>query len=272
MDEWSLFKNNDLTYLSIDNWLKAGVNLAFSTRHGGESTGCFESCNLGLHVGDDLDRVLANRCKFLQAFQADLGQAVCCQQVHEDLILKIDASHQGRGVFDYAQSLANCDGMITNIPGVHLLTFYADCIPIYFFDPVHRAIGMAHSGWKGTMAHIAIKTLQAMEQAYASRKEDLYIAIGPGIGPCCFEIADNLAEQVVQGFPGYQNIIIQKDSDGCHWDLPATNRLMLINAGVNPEHISNCNLCTACHPEWFFSYRRDKGETGRMGALIALER
>lgn len=271
MNTWQLYKRNGQEFLSIDSWLQAGVNIAFTTRQGGSSTGCFDSCNLGLHVGDEAEKVLTNRRSVLRLFQAELGQAVCCEQVHGDQIRKVDKSYQGQGAFRYEQSLASCDGMITNVPGVFLVTFYADCIPVFFFDPIHRAVGIAHSGWKGTMAGIAVKTIAAMQQEYGSRSDELYIGIGPGIAGCCFQVADDLAHRVEQSFPDFPGIIHTRDSAEYNWDLPETNRQMLIKQGVNPQHISSCSLCTACHPELFFSYRRDQGNTGRMGALIALE-
>ena len=271
MEEWKLYNKNEFEFLSIDSWLQAGVNMAFSTRRGGVSAEPFRSCNLGLHVGDETGQVLANRAIFLQAFQADLGQAVCCQQVHGDKVLRINKSHQGQGAFVFEQSLPDCDAMITNEPDVYLLTFYADCQPIYFFDPVHRAVGIAHSGWKGTMDRIAVKTLETMQQEFASRSDEIFIAIGPGIGSCCFEIASDLAHKVDIAFEGFHDIIYHKESTGIYWDLPETNRQMLIKQGVNPDRISRSKRCTFCHPESFFSYRREQGKTGRMGALIALE-
>lgn len=271
MDEWQLYKRNGFEFWSIESWLQAGVDMAFSTRRGGLSEMPFGSCNLGLHVGDDARQVLANRAGFLQAFQADLGQAVCCQQVHGDKILRIDKSHQGQGAFLHEQSLPDCDAMITGEPGVYLLTFFADCLPVYFFDPVHRAAGIAHSGWKGTMQQIAVKTLIAMQQQFSSCNDEIYIAIGPGIGSCCFEIASDLAHKVDIAFSDFHDIIYHKESAGIYWDLSETIRQMLIKQGVNPVHIISSQLCTSCHPESFFSYRRDQGKTGRMGALIALD-
>lgn len=272
MDEWQLHQRNGFAFWSIERWLQAGVNMAFSTRWGGISEEPFNTCNLGLHVGDDASKVFANRTRFLHdAFEADLGQAVCCQQVHGDKVLKIDKSHQGRGAFLYEESLPDYDAMITDEPGVYLLTFYADCIPVYFFDPVHRAVGIAHSGWKGTMQQIAVTTLTAMQQQFASRCDEMYAAIGPGIAACCFEITADLAHKVDIAFSDFHDIIYHKEYSSIYWDLPETNRQMLIKQGVIPDHIISSKLCTSCHPEHFFSYRRDQGKTGRMGALIALE-
>ncbi|CFX57094.1 Multi-copper polyphenol oxidoreductase, laccase [Syntrophomonas zehnderi OL-4] len=271
MSEWQLYNRKGQEYFSIDSWLQDGVDIAFTTRRGGCGTGAFEACNLGLHVGDQAEKVLTNRRNVLRIFDAELGQAVCCQQVHGDIIQSVNKSQQGQGAFRHEQAIPNCDSLITNTPGVFLFTFYADCIPIFFFDPVHRAVGVAHSGWKGTMAQIAVKTLKAMEQEYNSRSGEVHIAIGPGIAGCCFQVASDLYDKVNQAFTGYNGIIKTTDSNEFYWDLPETNRQMLIKYGVKPHHITSSNLCTACHPELFFSYRRDNGDTGRMGALIALK-
>lgn len=271
MNGWQFYNQHEFDYLSIEHWLQAGVDMAFSTRWGGISEEPFASCNLGLHVGDATDKVLRNRQRFLQTFQAELGQAVCCQQVHGDQVAIIGKEQIGQGAYIYEQSLPGYDAMITNEPGVYLLTFYADCLPVYFFDPAHRAIGLAHSGWKGTMDCIAAKTLSAMHQTYESCSEDVYAAIGPGIGSCCFQISADLAEKVALSFFDFRDIIKRKESSGIYWDLAETIRQTLISQGVQPAHISNAGICTACHPESYFSYRREQGKTGRMGALLALK-
>lgn len=271
MSEWQLYKQHDFAFLSLEHWLRAGVHMAFSTRWGGVSEAPFASCNLGLHVGDDADKVLVNRQRFLRTFQADLRQAVCCQQVHGDQVALVSREQIGQGAFLYEQSLPGYDAMITNDTGVYLLTFYADCLPVYLFDPVHRAIGLAHSGWKGTMDRIAAKTLSAMQTSFDSCSEDMYAAIGPGIGSCCFQISAELADKVDLSFSDFRDIINRKESAGICWDLAETIRQTLIRQGVQPARISTAGICTSCHPDSYFSYRREQGKTGRMGALLALE-
>lgn len=270
MSAWILKKGNGIEYYSLDRWMESGVNIAFSTRSGGFSEGSFNASNLGLHVDDEQDLVLANREKFLDNFQIDLGQAVCCQQVHGVQVLRVDQQQQGCGAFLYESSLPECDALTTNSPGVALLSFYADCLPVYFFDPRLRVVGIAHSGWKGTMGRIAEKTIAAMKREYSSQAEDLWAAIGPGIGDCCFEISPALADEVKINFPGYENIL-QVKSERKFWDLSSTIYQMLLRQGLEPDNISLCSLCTACNPDQFFSYRRDNGKTGRMGALLSLQ-
>lgn len=269
MFEWILKKGKEISYYTIEEWLQAGADIAFSTRSGGFSTGAFDSANLGLHVEDERERVILNREKFLAEFQLDLGQAVCCRQVHGDSIIRVDKQHQGSGAYIYDTSLPDFDGLVTNQPGVALLSFYADCIPIYLFDPSKRAIGMVHSGWKGTMQRIAEKAVNVMQREYDSQPIDLWAAIGPGIGACCFEISPVLAEEVKINFPDYDNII-NIESGRCCWNLTSTIRQMLLQTGINSNNISICSLCTACNQDLFFSYRRDNGITGRMGAMLNL--
>jgi len=269
MDAWILREGNGLAYYTLEKWLEAGADMAFSTRRGGLGQGVYDSANLGLHVEDDPQQVVFNREKFLANFQLSLGQAVTCRQVHGDRIVRVDEQQQGRGTYLYDTSLPDSDGLITNVPGVTLLTFYADCLPVYLFDPRKRAIGMVHSGWKGTMQGIAAQAVTCLQKEYECQPVDIWAAIGPGIGGCCFQISASLGEEAHINFPGYQHIL-QADGEHYYWDLPATIRQMLLQAGVKSEHISICPLCTVCHPEQFFSYRRDQGKTGRMGALLNL--
>lgn len=269
MSAWIYTKGNGIAYYTLGKWLDAGVDIAFSTRTGGCSGDAFVAANLGLHVQDDPQRVILNREKFLANFQLELGQAVCCLQVHGNNIMRVDKEQQGRGAYIYDTSLPDCDGLVTSLPGTALLTFYADCVPVFLFDPHRRVIALLHSGWKGTMHRIAEKAIVIMQNEFGSRVGDLWAAIGPGIGGCCFEIASSLAGEVEKSFAGYKNIL-QNRSDRFYWDLAATILQMLQQTGIEPKNIDTCSLCTACHPELFYSYRRDRGITGRMGALLNL--
>jgi len=271
MQAWNWSDENGIRFITIDEWLAQGVMMAFSTRHGGLSSGIYDSLNMGLHVGDRPELVLENRRKYMQLFSAKLETVVCCQQVHGCKVISVGAHDRGRGAMEWAQSIPGCDAMITDTPGVYLMSFYADCLPIYFYDPVKRAIGMAHSGWKGTMGKIVIETLQAMQIHYNSQAGDMQIFIGPGIGACCFEILPDLAAKVDAEFSRLHDIIIYRNDGIITWDLQETNRQLLQLAGVDPQNICICSICTACNTVSFYSYRREKGETGRMGAVIGME-
>lgn len=271
MERWNYFTRNNIQFLSLQAWLNEGVNAAFSTRHGGVSDGVYNSLNMGLHVDDHNELVLENRRRFLNVFNAQLDNVVCCQQVHGNVVIRVDRSDRGRGANQLAAAIPNADAMITNNPEVYLLSFYADCVPVYFYDPVNRAIGIAHCGWKSTMGRIGLHTLAALQKEYGTSAADVQVFIGPGIGPCCFQIQPDLAAKVNAEFPSLHDIITYSDNQSCNWDLQATNRQLLLEAGVQASNIGTCELCTACHTDIFYSYRREKGKTGRMGALIGLE-
>ena len=161
------------------------------------------------------------------------------------------------------------DAVMTDVPGVLLSTVHADCIPVWFYDPVHRAVAVAHAGWKGTLAGIAAKTVQAMAEAYGTRPEDLQTAVGPGISLCCFQVGNEVYEQFAAAWP-YAAEYRQEDTEPgkCKLDLKGLNKRQLADLGV--RHIEVSPHCTYCEPELFCSYRRDGGMKARQGAGICL--
>ncbi len=264
------WKNKDgIRYITLPHWVEQGVNIAFSTRLGGVSQPPYNTLNFGLHVGDRKADVIENRRRFLKLFLLTPEDMVCCEQVHGNSVAIVGKDEQGRGAQEYYTSLPGYDAMVCRTRGIMLSTFYADCIPIYFFDPSQRVIAIAHSGWKGTMGKIAVQTLRVMQTEFGCSPENTEVFIGPGIGNCCFQIGEDLAKQVKEEFPG-QNGILKYVYNKYTWNLQLTIRLMLQDNGVRPENIIDCGLCTVCNPEVFFSYRREQGETGRMAAVIGL--
>ncbi|MEN6459808.1 MAG: peptidoglycan editing factor PgeF [Syntrophomonas sp.] len=271
MHNWEQQTTNDLRYITVPSWMQRGVDVAISTRTGGVSEAPFQSLNLGLHVGDQAEAVLENRHRYMGIFGQELQSMVCCEQIHGNQVIRVDESYKGRGALSYADSIPGYDGMITNQPGVYLATYYADCLPVCFFDPIKRAIGMAHSGWKGTMGRIVVNTIEAMQREFGSSRYDIEVFMGPAIGRCCFEIQPDLANKVKIEFNRLNNIIFKGENDDIYtWDLQNTNRQLLIESGINPLHIIICDICTASNTDSFFSYRREQGQTGRMGALLGL--
>ncbi|SHG48954.1 conserved hypothetical protein [Thermosyntropha lipolytica DSM 11003] len=271
MQKWIWHNKQDIAYITVPSWQERGVNMLFSSRKGGVSLGPFSSLNLGLHVGDEKDRVEENRRRVLALLGTSPDQAVCCEQVHGNEVALVGREHRGRGVFDYATAIAGCDAMVTAEPDLYLITFYADCISLYFYDPVRKAIGLAHSGWKGTISGIAAETIRKMQEAFKSSPSHLEVFIGPGIGKCCFEISPDLAVRVEREL-GHLGDLLEERDNAFYWDLKETNRRLLIESGIKPENIIVCDLCTACCSEYFFSYRRDKGLTGRMAAVIGMRK
>lgn len=258
-----------ITYINLNTWEPMGVKAIFSSRLGGDSLEPFYSLNLALHVGDETETVLINRSRLMQVLKSATTQMVCCQQVHGTRVHVVSRSDAGCGALEQDSAIPECDALLCNSPGLFLAEFFADCFPLYFFDPVRRVIALAHAGWKGTIGRIAAQTLKEMNRCFACRYDDIRVFIGPGIGPCCFEIQPDLAHRVAAEFPG-DSRVLRNDAGRTTWDLALTNTLIMSSMGVKLENIENCGLCTSCHPQLFYSFRRDEGKTGRMGALIGL--
>lgn len=271
MQRWTWEQLHGLAFLTVPSWQARGVQVVFTTRQGGCSADPYQSLNLGLHVGDDAERVIINRQRLLNLFGRGLDQMVSCQQVHGDSVGVVEKKDRGMGALSDGTAIKGWDAMVTAEPDLVLTTFYADCIPLFFFDPFKRVIAVAHSGWKGTYLRIAEKTVLAMVDKMGCNPAQIEAFIGPGIRPCCYRIQPDLADKVRDGFNDFSDIIYE-DEQGCSWDLKATNEQILIATGLFKENIISCPLCTACAKEHFFSYRRDQGITGRMGAAIALKR
>jgi YfiH family protein len=160
------------------------------------------------------------------------------------------------------------DGLITDEPGCALTMNYADCTPIFVYDPVRRAIGLGHAGWQGAMKDLPGALVGAMQAAFGSRPADLLAAIGPCIGPCCYEVGEPVVSQIHHHFPNKPDLLQDNGGPRPHFDLPAANRQRLQAAGV--RQIQSSGLCTACRTDLFFSHRAEKGTTGRFGVLFML--
>lgn len=269
MDQWQWQTQHHIPFIIMPRWSELGVTAAFSSRQGGVSQAPFASLNLGLHVGDKLPDVLENRRRWLNLFSYQVEDMVSCEQVHGTKVVVVENSHAGLGARDYATVLKGFDAMVTASPGLVLASYYADCLPLYFFHPGRQVVGLAHSGWKGTMGKIAVETLKRMEEEFACPPGEVEVFIGPGIGPCCFQVDKSLAEKVKKVWPNSDDIIDKREGKW-YWDLPTTNRIILAAAGVSAGNISCCPLCTSCHNEMFYSYRREQGMTGRMSAIISI--
>lgn len=244
---------------------------AISARFGGVSQAPYDSMNLALHVGDDAADVIENRRRFLDMLGLDFNRLTTPEQVHGDHIVRVGDVETGRGRFSYADAISATDALMTDVPGVPLMLCFADCTPILLFDPVHRAAAVAHGGWKGTVRSIAAKTVRAMADAFGTRPEDCLAAIGPAIGPCCYEVGGEVAEEFRKAFPQFADeIIIEKDGK-IHLDLWNINRLQLEEAGILPAHVDVAGVCTSCHARTFFSYRAEGPATGRIAAVMAVK-
>lgn len=262
--------DKNIWYGKFDVFPQNGFVHGVSTRLGGVSKAPYNTMNLGLHVGDDQDDVCENRRRFAKALGLDGDRIVTPEQIHGSAIRVVTEKDAGRGAFEYSDSIEKTDALITNTPKLPLLLCYADCTPILFYDPINHACGIAHAGWKGTFANIGALTVEAMGQAFGTKPADVLASIGPAIGPLCYEVSDELAEQFSVKFSDFMDRIVEEQNGRKHLNLWETNRLSLIAAGVMPEHIDMADTCTACNSELFFSYRADNGKTGRIGAMAAV--
>lgn len=270
MLQWQWNRKNKVEYISLPLWEEAGVKTAFTARHGGVSQSPYQSLNLAYHVGDSSAAVGENRSRLTELLGCEVKDMVCGQQVHGSRIEVVDQRHAGRGARSYDSALRDCDALITSTPGVLLAAFYADCIPIFLFDPGQRVVAVVHSGWKGTMAAIAPAAVRVMSAAFGSKTKNIRAFIGPGIASCCFRVQADLAKKVQDEFGRFSGII-DNDEKGFTWNLKANNFMLLGEAGLDAGNIIDCGICTSCNTETFFSYRREQGITGRMAAAIVLQ-
>ena len=247
------------------------VKHCFTTRLGGVSEGVCSSLNLSFSRGDNPEAVMENYRRVAETFGKTVDDFVCTDQTHTTTVLQVGKEECGYGVTK-ERPYTDVDGLITNEPGVILSTFYADCVPLYFVDPVHKAIGLSHSGWRGTVGRMGKKTLEAMAEAYGTKPEDVYAAVGPSICQECYEISEDVAEHFYQEFEGHgDEILINKGNGKYQLDLWKTNEIVLLDAGIKPEHLAVTNVCTCCNSEVLFSHRASQGKRGNLAAFLMLK-
>lgn len=261
---------NGVTFLAADGFRAAGgVAHGFSTRIGGVSSGIFASLNLGTGRGDDPACVEENYRRFCTAVGTDFDKLVTTSQVHGDVIRTATQADVKQGLF--APNGYECDGLITDEPGLALTIFSADCIPVLLYDPVKRVIAAVHAGWKGTVQDIAGKAARKMQQEYGCMPEHILAAIGPGISQCCFEthadVPDAMAEAL--GDLAKPHVLCLQNGK-FKVDLKGINAALLARAGVSPEHIEVSGDCTACLHETYWSHRVTQGHRGSQAAMIQL--
>ena len=259
-------EQNDLVWLTSS--LLSELPHAFSTRQGGVSLSPRDTLNLGLDLEDDPAAVRENHRRFFHAAGAEVTRAVLSKQVHETTVRLCTSADAGKGLErerDYtADALITCEA---NLP---LTVFSADCGVILLYDPVQKAVGAVHAGWRGCAAGILEKTAQAMEEHFGSHPEDLRSAIGPCIGSCCFETDSDVSDAMLSALGEAAAPYLERRGAKWHVDLAGLNRLWLLRAGLKPEHIDVCSLCTACHPQWFWSHRKMGSARGLQAAMISL--
>ncbi len=269
---------NGPTLLVIESWSKqfhsCGLSAGFTTRQGGVSEGHTESLNCALHVEDRPQDVVTNRGLVADALGFSRESWTCAEQVHGAAVYEVMRQDIGKGLLNREHAIQGVDALITRERNVLLTAFFADCVPIWLWDPVQQAIGLAHAGWKGTALEIGAEAVHELERRYGSKPADIRAAIGPSIGACCYEVdhrviraMEALRLSFEENRPGWT---ISDTPDRFMLNLQEINRQILIKAGILPIHIEITTLCTGCDCELFFSHRMEQGRTGRMAAWIGL--
>ena len=244
------------------------VRHGFSTRLGGVSQPPFDSMNLSFTRGDDPAAVTENFRRFCDVLGATPEQVVISAQTHTANVRAVGREACGSGV-TRERDYTDVDGLVTDEPGVLLCTQYADCVPLLFADPVKGVVATAHSGWRGTVQRIGAVTVEKMCADYGCRREDIRAAVGPSIGPCCFEV-DEPVYAAFSKMEEWEDGACARFKTGGKLDLHLweVNRRVLLAAGIRPEHLTVTDLCTRCHPELFWSHRVCGATRGSLAAFI----
>lgn len=247
------------------------IKHAFSTRYGGVSTGIYSFMNLNFDRGDDPAAVMENFRRVAWALNTECEHMVLSDQTHTANVRVVTEEDAGKGLVK-EQDYQDVDGMITNVPGLMLVTSHADCVPLFFVDPVHKAIGMTHSGWKGTWKRIGRVTVEKMHAEYGSDPADIIAVIGPSICQKCYEVGEDLRKAFQEEFSKEQcESFFSPGKPGKYQlDLWEANRLVLTEAGLKPENITISDLCTYCRSDLLWSHRKTNGNRGGLCAFLEL--
>ena len=260
-------------YLEYPLFQETGiVTSAFSTRLGGVSEGYYSSLNLSFDRGDDPARVLENFKRIGASMGVAVEDMVLSKQTHTTNVRVVTAEDKGKGIMQ-ERNYTDVDGMITNVPGICLVTSYADCVPLYFVDPVKKAIGLSHSGWRGTVGKIGKNTVQLMQENFGSKPEDLLAAVGPSVCMDCYEVSEDVIEQFKEVFEKkyWEDLFYKKENGKYQLNLWKANELIFLESGILPEHMAITNVCTHCNSKILYSHRTMGNNRGNLCAFLALK-
>lgn len=265
--------NQEVMYLVYPLLEKTGiVKHGFSTRIGGVSKEHLGTMNLSFSRGDDAEAVRENYRRMANALDVSYDSFVFSQQTHTTNVRTVTVDDRGKGIL-HPLDYQDVDGLITNVPGLCLSTFYADCVPLYFVDPVHRAIGLSHSGWRGTVGRMGQVTLQRMTEEYGTDPSDVIAAIGPSICQDCYEVSEDVIEQFQRAFSQehWDELYYKKENGKYQLNLWKANEIVMLEAGVKKENIAVTNICTCCNSDILFSHRASQGKRGNLAAFLLLK-
>jgi len=265
---------NGVQYLAFDSFdsIKDRAGLCrhgFSTRFGGVSEDCFSSLNLRLNSSDAPGNVMENFRRVCDALDIPVSALVLSRQTHGTRIYDATEKDMGKGLLRESD-IRDADGLATATPGVALVTFYADCVPLYFLGTKTKVIGLAHAGWKGTQANMAQTMVTHLQNRYNCRPADLLAGIGPSIGACCFETDLPVANMFREAYDFAGEFISPGENSKHFIDLKKINQRCMTNAGIPSENISTANECTKCRPDKYFSHRLSGENRGGMAAFLML--
>lgn len=256
-------EHNRLVYYQFEQLNgRDGLRHGIFTRLGGASVAPWATLNLGHTVGDDLAAVEENHERVCLAMGLKRSTIVTSRQVHGNRVVAV-------GRADGGLIVPATDGLITHESGTALLQRFADCVPLVLYDPVRHAAGLAHAGWRGTIAQVARRTVAAMVDHFGCDPADLRAGIGPGIGPCCYQVGPEVVQQVQAIFDDTNGLLVPGPNRSWHLDLWAANARQLAGAGI--KHIEIAGICTACQVNEWFSHRAEQGRTGRFGVVVVLD-
>lgn len=246
------------------------VDYGITTRSGGVSEGMYASLNVSYTRGDEKAAVDENYHRTAVSLHADVSDFVLTDQTHTVNIRKVTGKDCGKGILR-EKDYTDIDGLITDEPGIVLGAFFADCVPLLFIDPQHHAVGVSHSGWRGTVARMGRETVRAMCDAFQSRPQDLYCAVGPSICQSCYEVSEDVAQRFQKEFPDAGGELCMPGAPGKYQlNLWKANEIVLSEAGIIKEHLAVTNICTCCNAKLLFSHRATHGKRGNFGAFIKL--
>ena len=258
---------NGVPYLSYPLLEETGaVKHGFSTKLGGVSTGSCATMNISTTRGDDPEAVAENRRRIGAAIGVRPEDMTYTHQTHTTNVAVVRAEDRGRRFLE-------TDGMVTNVPGICLVTFYADCVPLFLVDPVKKAIGLSHSGWRGTVGKMGKVTVQALMREYGSRPEDIVAAIGPSICQDCYEVSEDVIDRFRDSFNEavWPKLFYRKETGKYQLDLWRANEEVFLETGIRRENLAVTNLCTHCNQEVLFSHRATGEKRGNLSAFLALK-
>ncbi len=268
----TLNNSESVPYLTYNSLSEINfINHAFSTRLGGVSTGEFTSMNLAFNRGDIPDNVTENYRRICKSAGFEFETLTASAQDHNTYVREVTSADRGVGIYR-PRDMESVDALITNERGVTLVTYYADCTPLFFVDTNKKAIGLAHAGWRGTVGRIGEKTVRKMTEIYGTDPADIVSAIGPAISVCCYEVDKPCADNFIalEGLET-EKFVFPKDNGKYMIDLLEANRQILISAGVRKENITVSDVCTNCNSSLLWSHRATKGRRGTMSAFMCIK-